>query len=395
MRILLLTDVYFPRINGVSTSIQTFAHEFINKGHEVTLIAPDYGQHHDEPFEVIRIPSRYLPVDPEDRILKRGKVRELTPRLDARRFDILHVHTPFIAHYAGLNLSRELGIPVIESYHTFFEEYLDKYIPIIPRSWLKFAARRFSSSQCNSVDGLVVPSQAMLEVLRGYGVTKDASVIPTGIKPDQFAQGNGHAFRTRYGIPEDRPVLVHVGRIAHEKNIGFLIDVLAAVSREIPDVLLVIAGDGPAKEAIRRDLHNRGLQDHVLFVGYLKRDGELQDCFSAGNAFIFASRTETQGLVLLEAMALGTPVVSTAVMGTGEVLSDGDGAIVSEEDVARFADHTVKLLRDSGLQQALSRRGRDYARRWSASALADRMLGYYEQVIQQQVSAVQPVPSER
>jgi glycosyltransferase involved in cell wall biosynthesis len=123
------------------------------------------------------------------------------------------------------------------------------------------------------------------------------------------------------------------------------------------------------------------LEDNLLFVGYLDRDTTLLECYLAGNAFIFASRTETQGLVLLEAMALGVPVVSTAVMGTRDILKPQKGALVAEEDAQDFANNIVTLLQDSELQQKLGTEARAYARTWSADEMALRMSAFYEQII--------------
>jgi len=387
MRILMISDVYFPRVNGVSTSIQTFAREMVARGHGVTLIAPEYGTSDPEPFELIRIPSRYLPLDPEDRILRIGKLKAHRPRLAATGFDLIHIQTPFLAHYAGLGLARRLRVPVIESYHTFFEQYLDKYVPFVPSAWLRLAARRFSTSQCNAVDALVAPSRAMLEILQGYGVRTRSAVIPTGIELDRFSQGDGERFRRRHGIDPTRPVLVHVGRLAFEKNIEFLLRVLARVKQAVPGILLVIAGEGPARRALESLSTHLGLAENVLFVGYLRRDGALEDCYCAGSAFVFASRTETQGLVLLEAMALGVPVVSTAIMGTREVLAEGQGCLIAEDDEADFAAKAVRLLTEPELRAALSREARHYAQDWSAPALAERMLGYYEEVVRARSAA--------
>jgi glycosyltransferase involved in cell wall biosynthesis len=382
MRVLMLSDVYFPRVNGVSTSIQTFARELVAKGHEVTLVAPDYGHGTPESFEVIRVPSRYLPVDPEDRILRVRHLRRLRPELGRRGFDLVHIQTPFIAHYSGVALARRLGIPVLESYHTFFEQYLDKYVPLIPSAWLRLAARKFSAAQCNDVDALVVPSRAMLEVLLRYGVRTPAAVIPTGIELLQFSGGDGARFRARYGIPAGRPVLVHVGRLAFEKNIDFLLRVLVRVKARVPDVLLLIAGEGPARRDLERQALLLGVADHTRFVGYLDRDGPLEDCYCAGDAFIFASNTETQGLVLLEAMALGVPVVSTAVMGTKEVLVEGRGCLIADEDEQDFADKCLRLLGDADLRAALSRSAVEYAGTWAAPALADRLLDFYVDILE-------------
>ena len=213
MRILMISDVYFPRVNGVSTSIQTFARGLVACGHEVTLIAPDYGarggQGQTEPFEVLRLASRYLPLDPEDRMLRPGRVRALLGTgnvgLKGRGFDLVHIQTPFVAHYTGLSLARRLGVPVVESYHTFFEQYLDSYVPLIPSAWLRLAARRFSASQGNAVDALVVPSEAMRQVLEAYGVRTPIRVIPTGIEAGRLPPGDGAGFRRAHGIARDTP----------------------------------------------------------------------------------------------------------------------------------------------------------------------------------------------
>ncbi len=269
---------------------------------------------------------------------------------------------------------------MVESYHTFFEQYFHHYVSFIPSAWLQRAARYFSAAQCNDVDALAVPSQAMLDILARYGVKTPARVIPTGIELIQFSQGDGPRFRARYGIPPDRPVLVHVSRLAFEKNIDFILRALARIKAQVADVLLVIAGEGPARSQLTAQVQALGLADHVLFTGYLDRDGSLEDCYSAGSAFVFASRTETQGLVLLEAMALGVPVVSTAVMGTKEVLAGGLGSLIAEEDERDFAAKAVRLLTDPGLRERLSHEAIQHARAWSAPVLADRMLELYDHV---------------
>lgn len=382
LRILMISDVYFPRVNGVSTSIQTFRRELRALGHEVTLVVPDYGVAHDgDDDDIIRIPSRQVLLDPEDRLMRRSAILDLLPRLRAQGYDLMHIQTPFVAHYLGLRLARALEVPVVESYHTFFEEYLFHYIPFLPRAWLRAAARRYSRAQCNSVDAVVVPSSAMLEVLRAYGVRSEAVIIPTGIELDEFRHGDGAAFRQRHGIPAARPLLNFVGRVAFEKNIDFLLRMLVRVRQEVPEVLLVIAGQGPAVAHLRELVERWALQDNVLFIGYLSRQGELQDCYAAGDIFVFASRTETQGLVLLEAMALGVPVVSTAVMGTRDVLHAGEGAVIAPDDEAGFAGEVVALLRDRDRCATLGAAARHYAAGWAAPRLGQRLADCYAETV--------------
>lgn len=382
MRVLMISDVYFPRINGVSTSIETFRRDLNRLGHESLLITPDYPQRSQSQDATIRrVRSRYVPRDPEDRMMRRGEIRRLLPELAAKRFDLVHIQTPFIAHYAGLELARRLGVPTVETYHTYFEEYLHHYVPLLPAALTRLLARRLTCSQANSVDRLIAPSRAMHDALVDYGVRTPIAVIPTGLESDRFEPGDGARFRARFAIPADRPVLVHVGRIAHEKNIDFLLRMLVTVRAQIPDILLLIAGEGPALPHCRRLAANLGLDGNVLFTGYLDRRRELLDCYRAGDLFVFASRTETQGLVLLEAMAQGVPAVSTAHMGTIDVLGSGRGCAVVEEQEHLFAVEVVSLMNDSVARRRLGRDAQIYAATWSAHELAIRLVDLYREMI--------------
>jgi len=383
MRILMISDVYFPRINGVSTSTQIFRDELIHRGHKVTLIAPHY-PNCTEDEDIIRIPSRRVLFDPEDRMMKRDEITALLPTLQQEKFDLLHIQTPFVAHYLGVKLAAALNIPCVESYHTFFEEYLFHYVPFVPRNWMRVLARRFTRKQCNAVDCVIVPSTAMSEILGQYGVTTRTKIIPTGMEINKFHACNGDAFRERLGIPSTRPTLVHIGRVAHEKNIDFLLNMLTILRNEIPDILLIIAGEGPALSHLQKQVRKLNLHEHVLFVGYLSRESSLLDCYCAGNIFVFASRTETQGLVLLEAMALGVPVVSTAVMGTKDILQPQRGALVAAEIPENFAAKVKLLLENDFLRKRLGKDARDYVKEWSAPIMAERLLELYRELVQDQ-----------
>jgi glycosyltransferase involved in cell wall biosynthesis len=228
----------------------------------------------------------------------------------------------------------------------------------------------------------VVPSRAFDQALGALGLTAPRTVVPTGLAPDELGEGDGARFRAAHGIAAGRPVAVHVGRVAHEKNIGFLLEVAARVQRTLPGFLLVVAGEGPARPALERRARALGLDGHVLFVGYLDRRAALADCYRAGDCFVFASRTETQGLVLLEAMSLGVPVVALAEQGTAELLAAGRGARVPRDDVAEFAAAVSDLLRDEAARSRLGREGRELARSWSAAALAGRLIGVYRELLE-------------
>lgn len=387
MKILMLSDVYFPRVNGVSTSIRTFALALARMGHEVTLVAPEYGDRgpavdidDGAAFELIRLPARTIFFDPEDRLIRRDALRAALATLAARPWDVIHIHTPFRAHQLGVWLSQACGTPTVETYHTYFEEYVGHYLPWLPAGLTRMFARRLSRRLCHDVDHLIVPSLQMVEVIARYGVATPHTVLPTGIELDEFRGGDGARFRAKHGIDAARPVLVTVSRLAVEKNIAFLIDVARRLVHEFPDLLFVIAGEGPDAPRLRKLAADLVERDHVRFFGNLDRRSELLDAYRAGDAFVFASPTETQGLVLIEAMALGVPVVSTAVMGTAMVLEGARGAVVSEEDVGAFAAHTAALLRDPARRAALAAAGPRDARAWSNGTLMARAVALYERI---------------
>jgi len=393
VRILHVSDVYFPRINGVSTSIQTFRRELARLGHESTLVAPAYPAPHEDDARTVRIASRAVPLDPEDRAMRLRPLRRLERQLAAEHFDLVHVQTPFLAHYAGIALARRRAIPVVATYHTLFEEYLFHYVRVVPRGVMRALARRISRAQCGALDAVIVPSTAMRETLERYGVRSRIAIVPTGIPLAEVCGGDGMRFRAARGIAPSRPVLLYVGRVAFEKNIEFLLRALALVRRDVPDALLVVCGEGPAEAKLARLARTLGLAEAVRFVGYLERTTHLLDCYRAADAFVFASRTETQGLVLLEAMALGVPVVSTAVMGTRDIVGPERGALVAAEHEEDFAAKVVRLLRDRGLRARLAAEGHEYARTWSANALALRMEAFYRSVLERAAEA--PLTSPR
>lgn len=381
MKILFISDVYFPRINGVSTSMETYHRNLRLLGHVVHVIAPDYGAPSFDETDIMRVPARRVPFDPEDRLMSFKWVLSQQTKIRRENYDLIHVQTPFVAHYLGVKLSRMLGIPCVETYHTFFEEYLHHYIPLVPKNLTRLIATHFSRHQGNSLDGMVVPSTPMLRVLQSYGVTTPTEIIPTGIEPASFVPGDRAAFRAKHGIPQDQPVMLFVGRVAHEKNIGFLLQVVDRIRHEIPDILFVIAGEGPALKRLEHQVKELRITQHVLFVGYLDRHADLNDCYRAADVFVFSSRTETQGLVLLEAMAQGTPVVSTAELGTCDVLRDGFGVWIAQEDLTDFSGKVVTMLGDAQERKTLGDSGREYAYEWSASKQARRMLRFYQSVL--------------
>ncbi|MDP1732915.1 MAG: glycosyltransferase [Sulfuritalea sp.] len=413
LHVLMVSDVYFPRINGVSTSIQTFRATLAALGIRVTIVAPEYAAtdivadaasgalHAGDSASragIVRMPSRTVPLDPEDRLMQWSHLSDLDRRLGlclpgiplrgpaSADFDLVHVQTPFAAHYAGLRLARVRGIPCIATYHTHFEEYLFHYIRLLPKSALRSAARWLARHQCNALDAVVVPSQPMAATLLGYGVDTPLHVIPTGLPESQFVRGDGGKFRQTWGIAPDRKVALFVGRAAFEKNIGFLLEMIALARRQQPQLMLVIAGEGPALPALRRQAAALRLDDHVRFVGYLPREGGLRDCYAAADVFTFASQTETQGLVLLEAMAIGLPVLAIPALGAAEIILPRRGAVAAADTPDAFAAQLVTLIDRPGKLAAMADEAIAFAREWDAATQGARLAALYRELVRAPVA---------
>jgi glycosyltransferase involved in cell wall biosynthesis len=387
MNILFISDVFFPRVNGVSTSINTFATELRALGHQVTLIAPSYTDEDKQEEWIVRVPSHKIYFDPEDRLMNFGKLKALLPWIRDKHFDVIHIHTPFTAHYVGIHFGKKLDIPVVETYHTFFEDYLHHYLPFIPQFISRKLARTISRRQCNAVDGIVSPSKPMLDVLKQYGIKTPAEVVATGLDDSSFANVDGEHFRMSHDIPLTQPMLLFVGRVAHEKNIGFLLEMHLELIKNHPDALLVITGEGPAEESIKHSIDKLDISNKVRMIGYLDRSHELIACYKAADIFVFASKSETQGLVLLEAMAQGTAVVAIAELGTKSILIEGEGVLIAKDDINDFADKVSVLLSDAPKRQMIGEKGRQYAQeKWGAGVLAKKVAKFYKSTINQKSS---------
>src|SRR6187402_115992 len=190
MRVLFVSDVYFPRVNGVSTSIRTFRGDLAREGVETILVAPEYpGAPADTEPGIVRVPS--------------GALKQVLNAELAARVDLVHIHTPFIAHYAAARFARAHQLPLVATYHTFFEDYLHHYVPVLPRRIGRFLARHFTRSQCDDVAALISPSAPMREALLAYGVDTPIEVVPTGLPADSYFKGDGARFRRRFDLPAD------------------------------------------------------------------------------------------------------------------------------------------------------------------------------------------------
>lgn len=380
MNIGIFTDSFTPEVNGVVTSLQLFIANFQKLGHEVFIFAPnkDFKIEHSSKNHNHRYPS----------ILIMGKqLRLAIPVIKAKdisalHLNIIHVQTPGPIGIAGTKFGKKLKIPLVYTYHTRVERYAQYYLHL--PAWLEkgtFAliAKKFY----NKHDAIIAPSEGIKKELEKF-VTKPILVIPTGVdnitNQKLVNKYNKQETLKKYNLQPTDTIFITASRMGKEKNISFIIDAFAKIKTTLPNAKLLIAGNGPDKESLIDYSEQTYNTKDILFLGFLKHE-ELFSLYSLAKIFLFSSFTETQGMVVLEAMSAGLPVVALKATGVEDMLSDNIGGFITENNIEEFSQKVITLIKDESLwknknQEALQRAG-DF----SIEKMADKVIDLYNSLI--------------
>ena len=346
------TEVYTPIINGVVASIDGLRAGLRDAGVNVTVVAPHFPHARTDDRSVIRLPSLPLPTQTGYRLCVPYLSHAARERI--ARTNIVHVHSPFVSGRLGSNIARRSGVPLVFTYHTRIDEYAH-YVPFesrLTRSALIALTRAFA----NRADTVIAPSAAMRERLREIGVRVPIAIVPSSIDVAAYVRGERTtAARALLGARNDSRIALTVARIAKEKQLELAIDALARTR----DLHLAIVGDGPHRNALVELARARGVSERVTFTGMLD-PRVLPDLYASSDAFVFPSASETQGLVLAEALAARLPVVAVDTAVNREMLG-GFGRLVAAEPQALAEALTLAVAapRDpAAAQDASDRFGR-------------------------------------
>ncbi|GGJ84291.1 glycosyltransferase [Deinococcus aquiradiocola] len=375
LRIGLLTDVFLPDPNGVSTSVLLLQRELRRRGHRAVIVAPRFPDYLDPEtlHGVVRLPSMVNPA------LPRQRLAFPTRRRLSGQFDLVHTHTPGAIGFWGARLAKRWDIPHISTFHTHLEHYahyipgmstLERHAGVLTR-----IVRRFYEK----ADLVVAPTEASRDMLPSYGIYRPSVVLPTGIDESLLQDAPDVASPW----PAGKRRLLSIGRLGFEKRHELVFQALARV-REQHDAHLVLIGEGPQLEYLREQARGLGLAEHVTFYGPVPL-ATIGAYYRQAELFLFGSDTETQGLVLAEAQTMGVPVVAVGAEGTlGGVEPGVSGQLVASGDWAALAAHTSALLADPAALATMSAGARQFARRFSSSKMAEQMLDIYLQSLSQQ-----------
>jgi 1,2-diacylglycerol 3-alpha-glucosyltransferase len=354
VRIGLFTNNYLPFCGGVTISVETLRCGLERRGHEVWLFAPRFPGYTDETPRVIRVPSVPAATYPEFALAIPWGPR-LARRVRALGFDVFHAHHPFLLGPAARRFARRAGRPLVFTYHTRYEKYAH-YVPLT-RPLVEAAALGLSTRFAASADAVLAPSGLVREQLRARGVSTPVTVVPTGIDLERFRPGDRTAARRELGLGADDPLLLYVGRLDREKSVDRVLLAFERIAGTLPAARLWLVGQGKESQALQRRAVASPAGDRIYFAG-VREHARLAAWYQAADLFLFASETETQGLVLAEAAACGLPAVAVLAPGTDEVVRDGESGILTKGDAAALAEAAIGLLLDGPRRAGMRARAR-------------------------------------
>lgn len=383
MRIAFFTNCYKPLVNGVVTSISSLKEAYERKGHEAYVFAPRVEDYVDQEKNVFRYRSvnltskvKYpLPIPLSFRVKK--IITEFNP-------DIVHIHHPFLLSSVAIMYGKRLGIPKILTLHTQYERYAH-YVSPIPERLTQEAIKMIIHNLSYKIDCITTPSESMRELIRSYGVKNRIEIIPNAIHLISFKEDDVFKrteIKKKYNLKEDDKIILFVGRVASEKSIDKIIKALAIIKkRDISKVKLLIIGDGPAMDELKQLARTLKIEKDVIFAGTVSYE-EIRHYYKMAYVFTIASTTETFGIVTIEALASGVPVLAVKAPGAVDILTDGVDGLLVDNDVEKFANALEKIIREPELREKLSRGTLKTSEKYSIDTISERMLNLYREVIE-------------
>jgi glycosyltransferase involved in cell wall biosynthesis len=373
----MFTNTYKPHVGGVARSVAFFAEDLRAREHQVMVTAPEFPDTDDAgETDVLRVPA-IQEFNGSDFSVSLPAPLLVEKQMEAFTPDIVHSHHPFLMGDTALRVARSRGVPLVFTHHTLYEQYTH-YVPLDSKAMKRFVIN-LATEYANHATRVIAPSESIARLIRERGVHRPVDVVPTGVDLDFFARGRGETVRRQHGIPVDAPVVGHLGRLAPEKNLDYLAQAMIAVLQERPDLHFLVVGQGPSREDILQRFEEKGLLDRLVLAGQLSGRA-LADAYRAMDLFVFASQSETQGMVLAEAMAAGKPVIALDASGAREVVDDNRNGrlLAADADEATFAAAVAELFDRPERARKWSAGAARTAREFSREACARRLLQVYQ-----------------
>ena len=382
LKILITTDLYTVSTNGVVTSVQNLFDELTEKGHDVRILTISADLHSHKEGAVYYIRSVPLGAVYPDLRMPTSYRHKLIQEIIDWKPDIVHSQCEFFSYQFAARISRITGAPLVHTYHTLYEQYLTSYV--VPSKRLgDFLAKVLSRQRLKHVDTLVAPTQKVENTLQHYGMRAPISVVPSGISLEQHHQRLSHEERMErrraLGIADDDQVLLNLGRLGGEKNLGELLDLFAEARQKNENLKFLIVGDGPAREDLEKQTKKLGIAEHVIFTGMVPPD-EVQNYYQLGDVFVSASTSETQGLTYIEAAANGLPLLCRQDDCLADVLQEGENGY-EYTSAEEFLNAIDTVMEDPEWRAAAARRSEEIAASFDKKNFGEAIENIYESVL--------------
>ena len=368
------TNTYRPTMSGVVRSIDTFREAFIDMGHSVFIFAQKAHDHIDSEAFIFRYPAVEIPWA-NDYAFPVPYSRTIDNVLPSLKLDVIHSHHPFLLGETAASKAKSLDLPMVFTFHTRYDEYTH-YVPLSP-DLTNFVLDHWMARYLEKCQHIVTPSESIKQILLNEGIEGDITAVPTGIDITPFQEADGQPVRDKLGWGDDI-VLISVGRLAKEKNFATLLQAAAKVMRDRSHVRLVIVGGGLEEKSLNKLAKDLGIAARVKITGTIPYE-EVPSYLKAADIFCFASVTETQGLVTMEAMAADLPIVAVAATGTSDIVEDNKDGLLTANDPAALAAALEKVIDDADLRQRLKESAQEKVQWFDMRRQAQRMLEVYAQ----------------
>jgi len=379
MRIAIFTNNYLPNPYGVSNSVESFRKKFESWSHQVFIFAPREKNYQDKNPRVFRYPSintniRFkfpLPI-PFSR-----KIAKLITETD---LDIIHSQHPNLLGGVALKWTRKKKIPLVFTWHTLYDHYAN-FAPFLPSSWVARWTINNAVKYANQADLVIAPTESIIGILRKWGVTVPIEAAASGVEEALFQNGERESIRKKFNIKEDEILLLLVSRLTEEKNVNFIFQVLVKLLKKNKQVKFLVVGDGYQLPKLKAIVEKENLKEKIIFGGLVKKE-DLKNYLAAGDIYVGASKSETQGMNMSEAMYMGLPIVAVSATGTDSLVRNGENGILVPENAKEFEKAVEKLVADSDLRKKMSLASAKIAREnFTDEVCARKMLEIYQKLL--------------
>jgi glycosyltransferase involved in cell wall biosynthesis len=379
MQIGFFTNTYFPICYGSVISIESFRKNLEKLGHTVYVFAPSHRGYKDENKKIFRYPSflfRYkidYPVSIPISSFINNKIKELD-------LDIIHVHQPFSLGKEGLRFARKLKIPVIFTYHAKYEDYVH-YVPFLPEGLLVDLVKKEAVNFANKCDLTITPSEGIKKIIKRRGVSeKLIKVLPTGIDCQSFENGNRAKIREQYAIKKDEKLFLNIGRINEEKNLKMLFKTVKELILENSKIKMMFVGEGFLKDDLLKMAKKAGISDNVIFTGFIEYE-KIKDYLKAADVYLQTSKSETQGITILEAMASEVPIVAVKATGTEDFIVNNKNGFLTKNQSKDFHDKIKFLLKNPLIKNKMIIQAKKDAKKFEEKKQAQKLENIYKKLI--------------